>query len=166
MNAFKMVLLTVWAGFTLNFARAQTTFVVYSVNSQGIYVPNRTHNNGSKLNTVIPANRKISEKHAVTRFSAIMPDTNKKTATKAHLNANYSRPEIYISQPKPAPVDISDLLLDAHLINNKKNFDIILNNKEFAVNGVKQPESVHQTFLKRYQTDPGDNVYVAISVTN
>jgi len=86
-----------------------------------------------------------------------------------------------VSAPKPSPspdtnkeirikmrpkFEMSDALYDAHLIKDKKNYKVILNNKEMVVNGVKQPEDVHQAFLKRYQKSPTDNVNLTESVTN
>jgi hypothetical protein len=86
-----------------------------------------------------------------------------------------------VSAPKPSPspdtnkeirikmrpkFEMSDALYDAHLIKDKKNYKVILDNKKMIVNGVKQPESVHQTFLKFYQKTPTDQVNITESVTN
>lgn len=92
-----------------------------------------------------------------------------------------NRTAFAVSAPKPSPspdtnkeirikmrskFEMSDALYDAHLIKDKKNYKVILNNKEMVVNGVKQPEDVHQAFLKRYQKSPTDNVNLTESVTN
>ncbi|MFD2873508.1 M56 family metallopeptidase [Mucilaginibacter ximonensis] len=66
-------------------------------------------------------------------------------------------------QPK---FDIADALYNAHVIKDKKNYQLILNNKEMTVNGVKQPENIHQTFLKYYLKKPGDHVDLTVGISN
>jgi bla regulator protein BlaR1 len=100
-------------------------------------------------------------------------NTRNKIAYNTPTNKQYTR---VLVSPVPDTIktkikverkfDITDALYDAHLIRDKKNYKVVLNNKEMFVNGVKQPESIRQTFLKYYTKNPGDNVAIAITVTN
>ncbi|MDP9076515.1 MAG: M56 family metallopeptidase [Bacteroidota bacterium] len=53
---------------------------------------------------------------------------------------------------------MTDKLIQKGIINDKNNLDISISNDELKVNGVKQPENIHQEILKMYVTHPGDKV--------
>ncbi|MCR8560916.1 M56 family metallopeptidase [Mucilaginibacter sp. BJC16-A38] len=53
---------------------------------------------------------------------------------------------------------MTDKLIQKGIINDKNNLDISISNDELKVNGVKQPENIHQEILKLYVTHPGDKV--------
>ncbi|WP_214072550.1 M56 family metallopeptidase [Mucilaginibacter sp. dw_454] len=146
---------------------AETHDVVYSANGQANYEPNRPYNASSRLNTSIPVySSNITGNYVVSRFSVNMPDTNKKPKAVIAKSGNTSwvkktNTNLYINAG-----DLGSALYDAHLIKDKKNYKVTLTNKEMVINGVKQPENIHQTYLKQYQKELGDKVDVAIAVTN
>lgn len=79
----------------------------------------------------------------------IFPKTNADTSRKAKIKVERK-------------FDLANALYDAHLIQDKNNYKVEINNKQMVINGVKQPESVHQTYLKYYMKSPNDNVNVNI----
>jgi bla regulator protein BlaR1 len=54
--------------------------------------------------------------------------------------------------------DIINDLKRANVISSRDNLSIQLNNDELIVNGVKQPEEIHQEILKKHITKPGDKI--------
>lgn len=123
--------------------------VQYNMESNLKYAPNNaTYNFHSNLKYLPNATVYGTPRYSNVSFMA--PDTTK-------------RKKINNVEKK---FDLGDALHDAHLIKDKKNYKVVLNNKEMTVNGVKQPEDVHQTFLKYYIKKQGDRVDLTIGVTN
>ncbi len=54
--------------------------------------------------------------------------------------------------------DIIRELEDANIITTRSNLSFRLTNDELIVNGVKQPDAIHQKILKKYVRKPGDIV--------
>lgn len=57
---------------------------------------------------------------------------------------------------------ISDLE-DANVISSTQNLSFQLTNNSLIVNGVKQPENIHQKIIQKYQVKPGDKISVSYS---
>lgn len=133
-----------------------------------------------KYRTQISFNSNINPKGGNVNYgasNAVKYNTN--IATKYHPNTNLSGTSTNVTYSaaildtsRRAKIkagrkfDMADALYDAHLIKDKKNYKVTLNNKEMVVNGVKQPENVHQSFLKYYAKDPNDVVNITLGVTN
>jgi hypothetical protein len=63
-------------------------------------------------------------------------------------------------------VAIGDELLKAHLITDKNNFTVKLNNNELVVNGKKQSGENHKLLLSKFMKKPGDIVDLNYSYHN
>lgn len=61
-------------------------------------------------------------------------------------------------KPDPSFTEATDELIKAGIIKDKNNFDINISNNSLEVDGVKQPEAVHQQILKKFVKKPGDKV--------
>lgn len=60
--------------------------------------------------------------------------------------------------------DIIRELEDAKIITSRNNLSFHLTNDELIVNGVKQPEDIHQKILKNYVKKPEDKISLSYSV--
>ena len=54
--------------------------------------------------------------------------------------------------------DIVNDLEKANVISSRDNLSIQLSNESLIVNGVKQPEEIHQEILKKHMRSPGDKI--------
>ncbi len=59
--------------------------------------------------------------------------------------------------------DIINDLEKANVISSRDNLSIELTNKSLIVNGVKQPEEIHEEILKKHTTKPGDKISLRYS---
>ena len=59
--------------------------------------------------------------------------------------------------------DIINDLEKANIISNRDNLSIKLTNDVLIVNGVKQPEEIHQEILKKHVAKPGDKISLRYS---
>jgi bla regulator protein BlaR1 len=61
-------------------------------------------------------------------------------------------------KPTVSLSEVTTELIKEGIIKDKDNFDININNNELEVDGVKQPEAVHQKILKKFVKKPGDKM--------
>lgn len=125
--------------------------VQYSVESNLKYGPNDValqQNYNTRTHLKYTPNTTIYGKPRYSNISFAVRDTTKRDKIKVEKK-----------------FDLGDALYDAHLIKDKKNYKVVLNDKELVVNGVKQPEDVHQTFLKYYIKKAGDHINMTVGVT-
>lgn len=61
-------------------------------------------------------------------------------------------------KPDTSFMEATDELIKAGIIKDKNNFDFNISNNSLEVDGVKQPEAVHQQILKKFVKKPGDKV--------
>ena len=67
------------------------------------------------------------------------------------------KPAVYLTSASMSE-DIIRELEDANIITTRSNLSFRLTNDELIVNGVKQPDAIHQKILKKYVRKPGDIV--------
>ncbi len=60
--------------------------------------------------------------------------------------------------PNSSSEDIVSDLEKANVISSRHNLSIQLSNESLIVNGVKQPEEIHQQILKKRMRNPGDKI--------
>jgi hypothetical protein len=68
-----------------------------------------------------------------------------------------AKPVVYISRNSVSEDIISDLK-KANIITSETNLSFRLTNDELIVNGVKQPDDIHQKMLKKYAGKPGGTI--------
>jgi hypothetical protein len=73
-----------------------------------------------------------------------------------------TKTEIYSSSTSISDEIIHDLE-DANIITTRNNLSFRFTNDELIVNGVKQPDALHQKFLKKYVTKPGETISISYS---
>ena len=73
------------------------------------------------------------------------------------------KPAVYLTSASMSE-DIIRELEDANIITTRSNLSFRLTNDELIVNGVKQPDAIHQKILKKYVRKPGD--IVSLSYNN
>lgn len=61
-------------------------------------------------------------------------------------------------KPDTSFIEATNELIKAGIIKDKNNFDINISNNSLEVDGVKQPEAVHQQILKKFAKKPGDKI--------
>jgi bla regulator protein BlaR1 len=59
--------------------------------------------------------------------------------------------------------DIIRELEDANIIKTRNNLSFRFTNDELIVNGIKQPDALHQRLLKKYITKPGETISISYS---
>ena len=67
---------------------------------------------------------------------------------------------IYSSSTSISDDMIRDLE-DANIITTRNNLSFRFTNDELIVNEVKQPDALHQKFLKKYVTKPGETISIS-----
>ena len=73
-----------------------------------------------------------------------------------------AKPAVYVTATSISERIINDLK-EANIISTSTNISFRLTNKELIVNGVKQPEDIHQKILKKYLSGPNDTISFSYS---
>lgn len=67
-------------------------------------------------------------------------------------------PPIPPMKPDPRMKEVADILLKKGIIKDKNDFEMSLSNKRLTVDGLLQPEELHQQLLKIFARTPGDKI--------
>ena len=94
------------------------------------------------------------------RLSAISTDSrvNVEPATVTAITSTLPMAHTVSLAPNSSSEDIVSDLEKANVISSRHNLSIQLSNESLIVNGVKQPEEIHQQILKKRMRNPGDKI--------
>lgn len=94
---------------------------------------------------------------SVKSTAGLQPVTVVGTQSSLHIASDVS------PTPTVTSEDIIRALEEEHVVNSGNNLSLQLNNESLIVNGVKQPEDIHQKILKKYQVKSGDKISLSYS---
>ena len=67
-------------------------------------------------------------------------------------------PQLFKKKAKYSMPDLPGELMNAHIIEDRSNVDCMINNEELVVNGIRQPEGLHQQLLKKFMKTPDSKI--------